>query len=123
MNNLGAKIRVIVGALPTWLAIATSVLTILAAEVVPELPGDTQAQVAGWIAAGIAILAAAIAVIRKLTPVLDPSQWGLLPKPPYGPNDPNNPNGDAGEVSLELVVVVIALCILVLAAYHLLFHN
>lgn len=72
------KIKVVLTALPSYLAVATAVLTVVAAELVPLLPENIAAQVAGYIAVALAWIAAIVRTISKLTPAT-PGTEGLLP--------------------------------------------
>lgn len=80
MSSLFAKLRVVLAALPTWLAAASAVLTVLGTEVVPLLPGGWAVQAAGWVAVALAWLSAAAAVVARVTTVL-PDQRGVLNDP------------------------------------------
>lgn len=86
MNDIIAKIKVVLTALPTYLAIATLVLTVVAAELVPLLPENLAAQIGGYIVVALAVIAAIVRTISRLTPVPE-DQRGLLPPPPsqFGP--------------------------------------
>ena len=82
MSNLIDRVAVVAKAVPTYLVAAAIIVPIIAEEVAEELSGDTAtkvvrigAKVAGW-------LGAAVAIIRRSTPVIH-SQRGLL-KPPDG---------------------------------------
>lgn len=78
MKKLLARARVILTAAPTYLVAAGAVVTIVADEVSKLLPPgwqDNAAQIAG---AAVGILGAAVAIIRRVTPVL-PAERGILP--------------------------------------------
>jgi hypothetical protein len=81
MSELLAKVRVILKAWPTWAAAFTAVLGVVAAEVIPLLPEQVGVRVAGWVAVALSVIAAATAVVRRVTPVL-PAERGVLPPPP-----------------------------------------
>jgi hypothetical protein len=74
------RLRVLLKAAPTWLAAVAAVLGVIAAEVVPNLPDNLAAKVGGVVAFGLSIVAAATAVVRRVTPVLPPER-GILPPP------------------------------------------
>lgn len=76
------RVRVVLRALPTYLAIAITVLTVLADEIVTLLPDNVGVQVAAWIAAAIAWCTAVIKVIQRVTPA-DKDAVGLLPPPEW----------------------------------------
>lgn len=66
-----ARVRVVLGALPARLAALAAVLTVVAVEVVPLLPGPLAAKVAAWIASVLGAIAFAVRVIARLTEVPD----------------------------------------------------
>lgn len=76
-TGLWAKIKVIVGAAPTYLVVAAAVVPIVAEEVGNVLPAGAGAVVAQVAITLTGVLGAAIAIIRRVTPVL-PSQRGIL---------------------------------------------
>jgi hypothetical protein len=78
MSDLVAKLRVLLTALPTWLAAATAVLTVVSIHVVPNLPGGLPVEVGGWVATGLAIVRTVGEVVARLTPV-EPEDRGVLP--------------------------------------------
>ena len=84
MSELFAKAKVVFTALPTYLALATLALTVVADELVPLLPPDMGLRIAGYIATALAILAAVIRTISRLT-AADPATYGLLPPPTGDP--------------------------------------
>jgi small neutral amino acid transporter SnatA (MarC family) len=78
MSNFIARTKVVLSAAVTWLVVAAAVLAIIAeelAKVLPDGPGQAVARVLG-----IALMAigCAIAIIRRVTPVL-PDERGILP--------------------------------------------
>jgi hypothetical protein len=77
MFTLFAKLRVMVGALPTWLAALTAVLTVVGTEIVPLLPGGWPVQAGGWVVVALAVLRTAGEVVARVTTVL-PEQRGVL---------------------------------------------
>lgn len=85
MTKLVARIKVILRALPTYMVGAAVVLTLLAPEIAKLLPSGIGEHVASWLIKIAAFLGAAVAIIRKVTPVA-PSQVGILPQgPPSSP--------------------------------------
>lgn len=102
MNKTLARIKVILTALPTWMTAIAVTITALSPLIARMFPNDaeTVARVAVAVVAG---LASAIAIIRKVAPVL-PDQVGILPQgPPASPvvvidqtppvDVPKNPEG------------------------------
>lgn len=86
MNLLPEKIRVVLTALPTYLALATLVLTVVADEIIPLLPDNIGVQIAGYVAVALAWIAAIVRTISRLTPV-PVEDRGLLPPPTRIPID------------------------------------
>lgn len=86
MNQLPEKIRVVLTALPTYLALATLVLTVIADEIIPLLPDNVAVQIAGYIAVALAWIAAIVRTISRLTPA-PVEDRGLLPPPTRIPLD------------------------------------
>jgi len=87
MKNLIARARVILTAAPTYLVAAGAVVSVVSSEVSKVLPSgwqDNALQIGGAIGA---IIGAAIAIVRRVTPVLV-SERGLL-SPPDGPKPPD----------------------------------
>ena len=78
MNNLWAKILVVLKAAPTYLAIVTLLLTVFLEEIVVLLPGGAATAVAAWIGTVLVWVAAIVRVISRVTPV-HPADRGLLP--------------------------------------------
>lgn len=75
-----ARIKVIAGAAVTWLVAASTTVTIFSDEIVKVVPD--QAQGIGSVSLKIvAWLGAAIAIIRRVTPVI-PEDRGILPQNP-----------------------------------------
>lgn len=72
-----AVAKVILKAAPTYLAIAAAIIPILVDEVAPVLPGGWASALTVVAVKAAAILGAAIAVIRRVTPVVK-EQRGLL---------------------------------------------
>lgn len=90
LRDLYRKTLVVLTAAPTYLAGAVMVLTIFREEVVSVLPDAWQADATGVIVSVVGALAAAIAVIRRVTPVLK-GERGLLPPPTGEPVDHRPP--------------------------------
>ena len=84
MEDFFAKVKVVLKAAPTYLALAITVITVMVGELVPLLPEDLAVRVTAFAVALIAALAAVIRTIRRLTPV-PKEQRGLLPPPKFGP--------------------------------------
>lgn len=79
MSEFLAKVRVVLTALPTWLAAATAVLTVVLFQVVPLLPDNIAVRAAAILTAALAVLRAAGEAVARLTPV-KPDARGVLPK-------------------------------------------
>jgi len=76
-----ARIKVLLTAAVTWLIVASTIVTIMSEEIAAVLP-DGAATTVGAVALKIvSIIGAAVAIIRRVTPVL-PEERGLLPKAP-----------------------------------------
>jgi len=78
MSTLLAKAKVLLAAVPTWGAAAIAVLTVVADQIVPMLPGPMAIRVAGYVATAIAALSAVVAVVSRVTPA-PVDKRGLLP--------------------------------------------
>jgi hypothetical protein len=79
MNDLTARIRVVLTAAVTWLILAATVLGIIAANLQPFTDGNPAvARVVAFIAAIVAVIAVIVRIISQVTPVLH-SARGLLP--------------------------------------------
>ena len=77
MSNVLARARVVATSVVTWLQVIAAVLVIAAEEIanaVPEISDDVTTVVVRV----VAVLGAAIAIIRRVSPVL-PDERGLLP--------------------------------------------
>lgn len=99
MSTVLARLRVLLGAVPTYLAAAGVIVAILADEIGKLAPGgwqDNAVQILGVLAG---IIAAATAIVRRVMPVA-PNQRGLLVPPP---------KGDVGAVGLGVLFLVVAL--------------
>ena len=78
MSDFLTRARVVLGNLATWLLAAAAVVGIFAEEIVAVLPDDWDGPVAQGAAVVLAVIAAAVAIIRRVTPVIG-AQHGLLP--------------------------------------------
>lgn len=76
LPNLIARAKVVLSTFVTWLVVAAGILTVVAADLT-ELLGTDSAVIVALVRV-LAWIGAAIAIIRKVTPVLD-SATGLLP--------------------------------------------
>jgi len=77
-NKTLARIRVLLGAAPTWIAAAGIISAAVIEEVAKLLPSgwqDNAAQIAGYSAA---VIASATAIVRRVTPVFG-IERGILP--------------------------------------------
>lgn len=79
MKKLAARIRVILTAAPTWLVFAALTVQIVTEEISKILPAGWAARVVAIGGAVGAIIGAAIAIIRRVSPVL-PAERGILPR-------------------------------------------
>lgn len=78
MSRTIAKIRVVLSAAVTWITVASGVVVIVADEAAKVLPSGAAEDVAAVAVRVVAVLGAAVAIIRRVTPVL-PDQRGLIP--------------------------------------------
>ena len=78
MTNLIARAKVILTAAVTYIVIASTVLTVAAEEIGKVFTDGQAAQVLTIITRILAALAAAVSIIRRVTPVL-PDERGILP--------------------------------------------
>lgn len=79
MKNLLKRARVILTAAPTYLVAAGAVVSVVSQEVAKVLPSgwqDNALQIGGAIGG---IIGAAVAIVRRVTPVLDKAERGILP--------------------------------------------
>ncbi len=72
------KIKALLAALPAQLAAVQSVLTVIATEVVPQLPDNAAVRVAAWCALAAGWVATAIAAVSRVTPVPDEARGLVL---------------------------------------------
>ncbi len=77
MDDLLARVRVVLRAAPTWLTAAAVVLTAAAHEISTIAPAGGE-DVVRWLVTAAGWLASAVMIIRRVTPV-DASDRGLLP--------------------------------------------
>ena len=77
MSNLTAKIKVVATAFPTYLVIAAAVVPILSEELAKVLPSGAATVVGSLSLTVVGVLAAAISIIRRVTPVIK-SDRGIL---------------------------------------------
>jgi hypothetical protein len=79
---MGERLKVILGAVNTYLVLAGVVITIVAGEVTPLLDNETAEVAARLVATALAWLGAATAIIRRSTEVpID--ERGVLPQNHY----------------------------------------
>lgn len=78
MNTTIARIKVIAQASVTWLLVAMTVVQIVADEIVSVLPAGVAENVGAVTLRVVAVLAAAVAIIRRVSEVT-PADRGLLP--------------------------------------------
>lgn len=90
VRTVPAKARVLVGAWPSWAAAASATLAIVGAELVPLLPGGWQARAAGYIATALGAIAFISAAVARVTPIVFPTQKGLLARPASPGRGPGN---------------------------------
>lgn len=76
------RIRVLLTAAPTYLTAAAVVVAAVAEEIGEAFPG-VDGTVAGWAAPVLAGIAAIIAIVRRVSPVVA-AERGLLPSAPGG---------------------------------------
>lgn len=79
MNEMIEKAVVVLKSIVTWLTAFVAILTFFAEDIIDQLPEEAAVQIGGWIATALAILGAAIMVLREVTRVL-PEAVGVLPK-------------------------------------------
>jgi hypothetical protein len=77
-----ARIKVLATAAVTWLLVASTIVTIASEEIAAVLPAGTATTVGAVALKVVAVIGAAVAIIRRVTPVL-PDQRGLLPTAGY----------------------------------------
>lgn len=77
MKTLLARASVVLHAAPTYLVIASSIVTLIADEVAAVLPAGQATTVGALAVRVVGILGAAVGIIRRVTPVVDGDR-GLL---------------------------------------------
>lgn len=85
LRRAAARVKVVLTAAPTWLAAASAAITTVAPELGRLAPAHTQI-IATWAARLVVWIGGAILVIRRVTPVIDRAQRGLLPPGPASPD-------------------------------------
>jgi len=78
MKDLQAKVLVVLKAAPTYLAVASVVLTVFLEELVALLPDNAAASISAVVVTALVWIAAIVRVISRLTPVAA-DERGLLP--------------------------------------------
>lgn len=73
------RVKVVLSAAVTWIVLASSIVTIFAEEIAKVAAEGTAATVTRVAVRVVSILGAAVAIIRRVTPVL-PEERGVLPK-------------------------------------------
>lgn len=112
MNELATKIKVILTALPTWLAASTLVLTVAAQELIPLLPDNWAAKTSALVVTLLAIIAAIVNTVRRLTPAL-PSTFGILPVDETARRRAAREfNRDTGHATSEVLVSVLVVVVI-----------
>lgn len=82
LKDLPEKAMVLLSAWPTLAASLTAVLAVVGTELVPKLPGDWPVKAAAWVAAALAVITVVSSAVARVTPILHPSEKGLLPTEP-----------------------------------------
>lgn len=77
MSELLERVKVVLSAVVTWLVVAQTMLIVFADEIAKGFPMQAET-VAMWSLIVMGMLGTAIAIIRRVTPVL-PVFYGLLP--------------------------------------------
>lgn len=78
MADFLTRVKVVLANLSTWLIAAAAIVGIFAEEIVTVLPDDWEGSVSQTVTVVLAVIAAAVAIIRRVTPVIG-EQHGLLP--------------------------------------------
>ena len=78
MSEFLDKVVVVLKAVPTWGAAATSALTGVSAAVVPALPVDVGVKVAAIFAAAVGFVAALVKTVSRVTPIAEDEVPALL---------------------------------------------
>jgi hypothetical protein len=79
MTEFIARVKVVLSAAVTWLVVASSVVTVFADEIAPIIPAPWSERASAIAVTVLGVLAAAIAIIRRVSPVL-PDERGILPQ-------------------------------------------
>jgi hypothetical protein len=74
-------LRVLLKAWPAWGAALTAVLTAVATELVPQLPGPWAVRVAAWVVVALGVVASISKAVSRVTPIAFEQEAGLLPLP------------------------------------------
>jgi len=72
------RVRVVLSSVVTWLTLASAAVLIFSEEIAAVLPEGPAADLGEWALRVVAWLGAAVAIIRRVTPVPE-SERGLLP--------------------------------------------
>jgi hypothetical protein len=80
MADFLTRVKVVLGNISTWLIAAAAVISIFAEEIVKVLPEDWEGSVSQAVVVILGVITAAVAIIRRVTPVIG-EQQGLLPVP------------------------------------------
>ena len=78
LMKLWSRIVVILKAAPTYLVLASTVLTVIADELAKILPTPWADRITAAVITVTAVFASIVAIIRRVTPVL-PEERGILP--------------------------------------------
>lgn len=71
MSQFFEKVKVVLGAVPTWGAAATSAITGVSSAVVPVLPVHWGVKVAAVAAGAVGFVAAVVKTVARVTPIVD----------------------------------------------------
>lgn len=77
LRLIGQRIKVVLKALPTYMVVASTVITLAAPEITEVLPKDWQGGFAESVVTITGLLAAAITIIRRVEPVVN-KRVGLI---------------------------------------------
>lgn len=78
LTGLWDKVKVLLGAVPTYGAAAVGVLVALQSEVIPLLPENLALRAAAWVGTAAGIIGAVVAVVSRVKPA-PAAERGLLP--------------------------------------------
>lgn len=76
LHALAAKAKVVLTAAVTWLVALEAALIVLADELAPLIPLPWADRVTAWLLIAIGVIGTAIAIVRRVTPVL-PNERGI----------------------------------------------